>query len=66
VNELLNWAGQYSAPVVIVLACGAALIFVFRHVVEKSVEAEFDKRNKRWLLSIFDKSRKEKKYLSPS
>lgn len=63
VNELLKWAGQYSAPVVILLACGAALIFVFRYVVEKAVEAEFDKRTKRIELLLERRSNFEEKVL---
>lgn len=62
-NELIKWAGQYSAPVVILLACGAALIFVFRYVVEKAVESEFDKRNKRLELLLERRSNFEEKVL---
>ena len=62
-DEILKWAGQYSAPVVILLACGAALIFVFQHVVEKSVESEFDKRNKRIELLLQRRSNFEEKVL---
>ena len=65
-NELIKWAGQHSAPVVILLACGAALIFVFRYVVEKAVEAEFDKGNKRLELLIERRSSFEKKYFLTS
>ena len=62
-NELIEWAGQYSAPVVFLLACGAALIFVFRFIVEKAVEAEFDKRNKRLELLLERRSNFEEKVL---
>ncbi len=63
VDVLLKWAGQYSAPVVILLACGAALIFAFRHVVEKAVEGEFEKRNKRIELLLKRRSNFEEKVL---
>jgi len=62
-NELIKWVGQYSAPVVILLACGAALIFVFRYVVEKAVQSEFDKRNKRLELLLERRSNFEEKVL---
>ena len=62
-DELLKWAGQYSAPVVILLACGAALIFAFQHVVEKAVEGEFEKRNKRIELLLQRRSNFEEKVL---
>lgn len=63
---LLTWAGEYSASVVILFVCGAALIFVFRHIVEKVVEAEeaeFDKRNKHLELCLERRSGFEEKIL---
>ncbi len=63
VDEILKWAGQYSAPVVILLAFGAALIFVFQQVVKKVVETEFDKRNKRLELLLQRRSNFEEKVL---
>jgi hypothetical protein len=63
VDELLEWAGQYSAPVVIPLACGATLIFIFQHVVKKAVEVEFDNRNKRLELLLQRRSNFEEKVL---
>ena len=62
-NVLIEWAGQYSAPVVALLGCGAALVFVFRYIVEKVVEAEFDKRNKRLELLLERRSDFEEKLL---
>lgn len=62
-DQLINWAGQYSAPVVFLLAFGAALIFVFQHSVKKVVEAEFDKRHKRIELLLQRRSNFEEKVL---
>ena len=62
-DELMKWAGQYSAPVIILLSCGYALIFIFQHVVKKAVEAEFDKRNKRLELLLQRRSNFEEKVL---
>jgi hypothetical protein len=62
-NEIIEWAGKYSAPAVFLLACGAVLVFVFRYIVEKAVEAEFDKRNKRIELLLTRRSDFEEKVL---
>jgi hypothetical protein len=48
---------------VFLLACGAVLVFVFRYIVEKAVEAEFDKRNKRIELLLTRRSNFEEKVL---
>ncbi len=63
VNELINWIRQYSIPVVILLACGAALVFVLRHVVEKAVDNQFEKRQKRLELLLERRSKFEEKVL---
>lgn len=62
-NVIIEWIQKYSAPVVILLACGAALIFLLQQVVEKSVESEFEKRNKRIELLLTRRSNFEEKVL---
>lgn len=60
---IIAWIEKYSAPVVVLLACGAALIFLLQQVVEKSVESEFEKRNKRFELLLSRRSNFEEKVL---
>jgi hypothetical protein len=43
---VLAWLQQYSAPVVVLIALGAAALYVVKLVVERSVEAGFDQRAK--------------------
>ena len=62
-NQIIEWAAKYSAPVVILFVCGAALVFVLRLVVEKTVEAVFEKRNKRLELLLERRSGFEEKVL---
>lgn len=62
-DHLIQWANNYSAPVAILLAIGAALVFVLRHVVVKAVEVEFERRNKRLELLLQRRSNFEEKVL---
>ena len=49
-DQILEWLGQYSAPLGLLLGFGAALIDVLQRVVEGAVQAELDSSNKHFLL----------------
>lgn len=61
---ILEWAKDYSAPVVLLLAFGAALLFVFQRLAEKSVESMFERRNQRIELLLRRRSSFEEKVLT--
>lgn len=60
---ILEWAKTYSAPVVALLAFGAALVYLFQKIIEKAIEAQFDTRNKRLELLLQRRSSFEEKIL---
>ena len=62
-EQLLTWAANYSMPVLILLAIGSAFTFVFQKIVEKAVEAQFDRRTKRIELLLEKRSNFEEKVL---
>jgi hypothetical protein len=45
-TEIISWLKEYSPPVVLLLAIGAAVLYVIRLAVEKSIAANFDARAK--------------------
>jgi hypothetical protein len=49
-TQLLDWLTKYSPAVVLLIALGAAMLFVTKLIVEKSVAYEFDTKSK-----IFEK-----------
>jgi hypothetical protein len=45
-TQLLEWLTRYSPAVVLLIAFGAAMLFVTKLIVEKSVAYEFDTKTK--------------------
>ena len=62
-DQILDWLGQYSAPVALLLVVGAALIYVLQRIVERAVQAEFDNSSKRMQLLLERRLRFEEKML---
>jgi hypothetical protein len=62
-DEILKWLGEYSLPVVILLAIGGALLFVFQKAAEKAVEHAFDRHAKEFELRLTRRSAFEEKVL---
>ncbi len=44
--ELLDWLTKYSPAVVLLIALGAAVLFVIKLIVEKSISSGFDAKTK--------------------
>ena|SRR5687768_2767358 len=63
-TELIEWMGQYSLPVVLLLAALAGFVFVIRKTVEKAIEARFDARKKEIELLLGRQSSFKDKVLS--
>ncbi len=42
-STILEWLGEYSVPMVVLLALGSALIYVGRLVVDRAVATQFDR-----------------------
>ncbi len=62
-NQLLQWAKQYSAPTLVILALGAAFVFILQNVAERAISSEFDRRLEEMTLLIERRSRFEEKVL---
>jgi hypothetical protein len=62
-DQLLKWLGQYSAPVVLLLALGAVLIYVIQQVVERVIDGKFAEHDKRMELLLVRRSKFEEKVL---
>lgn len=60
---ILSWLSRYSAPIVVLLAIGAGLLYLTKIVTEKAVASEFDRRMKVLTLAIERRSRFEEKIL---
>jgi hypothetical protein len=45
-NEILKWLGEYSLPVVILIAIDGGFLFVFQKAAEKAVAQAFDRHAK--------------------
>src|SRR2546430_7372581 len=63
-TELLEWLAKYSPAVVVLLALGAALLFVIKLIVEKSIASEFDAKSKMFDAVLKRRSAFEEKVLS--
>ena len=46
-EHIMKWISEYSAPMVMLFAFGACLIFILKKVVENAVSSKFEERNKR-------------------
>lgn len=42
-ETLIEWASEYSAPVLLMLCIGAVLVFLLKLVTERTIEAEFSR-----------------------
>jgi len=62
-EQLLTWLGQYSAPVVMLLALGAVLIYGIQRIVERVIEGKFAEHDKRMELLLVRRSNFEEKVL---
>ncbi len=62
-GTLLDWASQYSAPVLVLASLGAALIFVLKLVTERAVAAQFDRHAKELELKLERRSEFEEQAL---
>ena len=60
---LIEWLGQYSAPIIVLLASGAALLFAMRTVTEKAVAAQIERYQKEITLRLERRSRFEERVL---
>jgi hypothetical protein len=63
-TQLLEWLTEYSLAVVLLIAFGAALLFVTKLIVEKSVAYEFDSKSKVFEKLLERRSAFEDKVLS--
>ncbi len=63
-TQLLDWLTKYSPAVVLLLALGAALLFVTKIVVERSIASEFDAKSKIFETLLERRSAFEEKVLS--
>jgi hypothetical protein len=62
-ETLIAWASKYSAPVLLLLCIGAALIFVLKAVTERTIEAEFARLSKELELKLERRSEFEQQVL---
>ena len=63
-TELLEWLAKYSPAVAVLIAFGAALLFVIKLIVEKSIASEFDAKSKMFEAVLKRRSAFEEKVLS--
>src|SRR5262245_8473432 len=63
-EAILKWLSAYSLPVVILLAIGAAFLFVFQKIAEKAVAQAFDRHAKALELRLTRRSAFEEKLLT--
>jgi hypothetical protein len=63
-TQLLDWLTKYSPAVVLLIAFGAALLFVIKLIVEKSIASEFDAKSKVFETLLKRRSAFEEKVLS--
>lgn len=62
-NDLLEWLGAYSPPVVALIVLGAIAVFMVKLIVEKAVAREFDQKTKRFETLFQRRSTFEEKIL---
>jgi hypothetical protein len=63
VTSILEWFEEYSFGIVLLLVLASALIYVIRIVVEKAVNARFDKYSTELALSLGRRSNFEERVL---
>ena len=63
VETLIDWAAQYSAPILVLLCIAAATIFVLKMVTERTIEAKFSQMQKTIELSLERRSEFEQRVL---
>lgn len=62
-ETVLKWLGQYSAPIALLLALSAALIYLLQNVVEKTIAFQFDRYAKEISLKLEKRSNFEERIL---
>ena len=62
-ESLIEWAAQYSAPILVLLCIGAAMIYVLKLVTERTLEAKFSQMRKYIELSLERRSGFEQQVL---
>ena len=62
-NDFLKWITTYSPPVVALLALGTGLVFVFKIVVERAIDARFAEQTKVLELRLQRRSALEERVL---
>lgn len=62
-ESLIDWAAQYSAPILVLLCIAAATIFVLKIVTERTIEAKFSQMQKTIELSLERRSEFEQRVL---
>ena len=63
-ESLIDWAAQYSAPILVLLCIAAATIFVLKMVTERTIEAKFSQMQKTIELSLERRSEFEQRFCS--
>lgn len=63
-NQIVEWLAKYSPAVALLLACGAAMLFVVKIIVEKSIASQFDAKSKLFEALLKRRSAFEEKVLS--
>ena len=62
-DQILEWLSQYSAPVVLLLAFGAAVAFALQQVAERVIAAQFARQQKQLDLLMTRRSNFEERVL---
>ena len=62
-KDLLDWLTQYSPPVVLLIALGAAFLWVAKVILERSIASGFDAQSKRLEMALTRRSAFEEKVL---
>jgi hypothetical protein len=62
-DSVLGWLTKYSPPIVLLIALGAALIFVLKYVTENAISAQFDQYKKEVNLRLERRSNFEERIL---
>lgn len=62
-ETVIKWLGQYSAPIALLLALSAALIYLLQNVVEKTMALQFDRYAKEINLKLEKRSNFEERIL---
>jgi hypothetical protein len=62
-SEILEWVTRYSPPVILLLAAGAAVVYVLEHATEQAIKTQFDRYSKEMELRLKRRSDFEQKIL---